>query len=37
VDGWLALPEAPGLGFSPTKEKINELKKLPLSRGKGKA
>ena len=37
VDGWLTLPDAPGLGFSPVKEKLNELKKLPTSRGKGKA
>jgi L-rhamnonate dehydratase len=37
VDGWLALPEAPGLGFAPDPSLVNELKKRPLSRGKGKA
>ena len=37
VDGWLTLPDAPGLGFAPQREKIMELKKNPLSRGKGKA
>lgn len=37
VDGWLDLPEAPGLGFEPSKDSIAELAKLPASRGKGKA
>ena len=37
VDGWLTLPDAPGLGFAPQKEKIMELRKNPLSRGRGKA
>jgi L-alanine-DL-glutamate epimerase-like enolase superfamily enzyme len=37
VDGWLELPEAPGLGFEPGKDRIAELAKLPTSRGKGKA
>ena len=36
-DGWLTLPEKPGLGFEPVREKINELKKNPTSHGKGKA
>ena len=37
VDGWLELPEAPGLGFSPRADRVKELAKLPTSRGKGKA
>jgi L-rhamnonate dehydratase len=37
VDGWLELPEAPGLGFMPDKDRVAELAKLPTSRGKGKA
>ena len=37
ADGWLALPEAPGLGFEPGKERVAELAKLPTSHGKGKA
>ncbi len=37
VDGCLTLPEAPGLGFSPQKELVRELSKLPASHGKGKA
>jgi L-alanine-DL-glutamate epimerase-like enolase superfamily enzyme len=36
-DGWLELPEAPGLGFEPKKDLVKELAKLPTSRGKGKA
>ena len=36
-DGWLALPEAPGLGFRPNRERIAELAQRPLSRGAGKA
>ncbi|HWK45033.1 MAG TPA: mandelate racemase/muconate lactonizing enzyme family protein [Stellaceae bacterium] len=35
-DGWLTLPEAPGLGFEPNREAIAEIAKLPTSRGKGK-
>ena len=37
VDGWLELPEAPGLGFEPDKDRVAELAKLPTSHGKGKA
>lgn len=37
VDGWLDLPEAPGLGFAPDKARVAELAKLPTSHGKGKA
>ncbi len=37
VDGWLALPEAPGLGFAPRADAVRELAKRPTSRGKGKA
>ena len=36
-DGWLTLPEAPGLGFAPNAERVKELAKLPTSHGKGKA
>ena len=36
-DGWLELPETPGLGFEPVKESIKELAKRPTSHGKGKA
>lgn len=36
-DGWLALSEAPGLGFEPNAERVRELAKLPTSRGRGKA
>jgi L-rhamnonate dehydratase len=36
-DGWLELPEAPGLGFEPNRELVAELSRLPTSRGKGKA
>ncbi len=35
--GWIALPEAPGLGFSPDPDALRELAKAPTSRGKGKA
>jgi L-alanine-DL-glutamate epimerase-like enolase superfamily enzyme len=35
-DGWLALPEKPGLGFEPNREAIREIAKLPLSSGRGK-
>jgi len=37
VEGWLELPEAPGLGFEPAKDRVAGLVKLPTSRGKGKA
>jgi L-rhamnonate dehydratase len=36
-DGWLELPETPGLGFEPVKESVKELAKHPTSHGKGKA
>jgi L-rhamnonate dehydratase len=36
-DGWLELPEAPGLGFEPKAELVRELAKRPTSHGKGKA
>ncbi|AOF85295.1 hypothetical protein BSY239_526 [Hydrogenophaga sp. RAC07] len=35
--GVLKLPEAPGLGFRPNRERIAELSKRPLSHGAGKA
>jgi L-alanine-DL-glutamate epimerase-like enolase superfamily enzyme len=35
--GWLTLPETPGLGFTPNAERVRELAKLPTSHGKGKA
>jgi L-rhamnonate dehydratase len=35
--GVLTLPEAPGLGFVPNRERIAELAQRPLSRGIGKA
>lgn len=37
ADGWLELPEAPGLGFEPKKDLVRELARAPTSRGKGKA
>jgi L-rhamnonate dehydratase len=36
-DGWLELPDKPGLGFSPNPDFVKELAKLPTSKGKGKA
>ena len=36
-DGWLTLPETPGLGFAPNAERVREIAKLPTSHGKGKA
>ena len=36
-DGWLELPQASGLGFSPDPLRVKELAKLPTSKGKGKA
>jgi L-alanine-DL-glutamate epimerase-like enolase superfamily enzyme len=35
-DGWLTLPETPGLGFEPDRDAINEIAKLPLSQGNAK-
>jgi L-alanine-DL-glutamate epimerase-like enolase superfamily enzyme len=35
-DGWLALPETPGLGFEPNRDAIAEIAKLPLSNGNAK-
>lgn len=35
-DGWLELPEAPGLGFEPNRDAIREIAKYPSSRGRGK-
>ncbi len=35
--GVLRLPDAPGLGFAPARERIAELARRPLSRGAGKA
>ncbi len=35
-DGWLDLPQAPGLGFEPDLDAIAELAKLPASGGHGK-
>ena len=37
VDGWLDLPEAPGLGFAPDAARVRELAQRPTSHGKGKA
>jgi L-rhamnonate dehydratase len=37
VDGYLALPERPGLGFEPLADNVRELAKRPTSHGKGKA
>ena len=36
-DGVLALPDRPGLGFAPNRERVAELAKRALSRGAGKA
>ncbi len=35
-DGWLALPDTPGLGFEPNRDAIKELARLPLSQGRAK-
>jgi L-rhamnonate dehydratase len=35
-DGWLTLPDRPGLGFEPDRDAIRELAKLPLSQGRAK-
>lgn len=37
VDGWLTLPDSPGLGFAPDPDRVRELARRPLSAGKGKA
>jgi L-alanine-DL-glutamate epimerase-like enolase superfamily enzyme len=37
AEGWLELPETPGLGFEPQAERVAELARLPTSRGRGKA
>lgn len=36
-DGWLTLPDRPGLGFAPDPARVKELARRPLSGGKGKA
>lgn len=36
-DGMLTLPETPGLGFKPNRERVAELARRPGSRGAGKA
>jgi L-rhamnonate dehydratase len=36
-DGWMQLPDQAGLGFSPNADRVRDLAKNPLSRGKGKA
>jgi L-rhamnonate dehydratase len=35
--GWLQLPETPGLGFAPNRERVAELARMPTSHGRGKA
>jgi L-alanine-DL-glutamate epimerase-like enolase superfamily enzyme len=35
-DGFLTLPETPGLGFEPNRDAIREIARLPLSQGRGK-
>jgi L-rhamnonate dehydratase len=35
-NGWLTLPETPGLGFEPDHNAVREIAKLPLSHGHGK-
>jgi L-rhamnonate dehydratase len=37
VNGMLALPDTPGLGFEPNRDRLRELAKRPGSRGVGKA
>jgi L-alanine-DL-glutamate epimerase-like enolase superfamily enzyme len=37
VNGVLTLPDTPGLGFKPNRERIAELARRPGSRGAGKA
>ena len=35
-DGWLDLPERPGLGFEPDEDALREIAKRPTARGRGK-
>jgi L-alanine-DL-glutamate epimerase-like enolase superfamily enzyme len=35
-DGWLTLPEKPGLGFEPDEDALREVAKRPTARGRGK-
>ena len=35
-DGWLTLPDEPGLGFEPNRDAIRELARMPTSHGHGK-
>jgi L-rhamnonate dehydratase len=35
-DGWLDLPEKPGLGFEPDEAALREIAKRPTARGRGK-
>lgn len=35
-DGWITLPETPGLGFEPNMDAIREIAKSPPSKGRGK-
>jgi len=37
IDGWLTLPDRPGLGFEPNLERVAALAKSPTSAGGGKA
>lgn len=36
-DGWLELPDAPGLGFAPDPARVRELQRHGTSRGRGKS
>ncbi|MGN1056837.1 MAG: mandelate racemase/muconate lactonizing enzyme family protein [Comamonas sp.] len=36
VQGWLQLPQTPGLGFEPNRKNIEKLSKIPASKGRGK-
>ncbi len=35
-DGWLDLPERPGLGFEPDEDRLSEVARRPTARGRGK-
>ena len=35
-NGWLSLPNEPGLGFAPDPDLVRECAKLPTARGRGK-
>jgi L-alanine-DL-glutamate epimerase-like enolase superfamily enzyme len=35
-NGWLSLPDRPGLGFEPNRDAIREMAKRPLSQGRAK-